>query len=342
MTSENFNRILKNPSQLQLSDLPLLNAVIEKHPYFQAPRAIRLKSLKEQESYLYNRKLKETAAYTVDRGVLFDFITSKTFNVSENVNDNIHNEESTLTTNIEESTENLSPSISNENNSEDTSTSINPDISAEAIKMTTHEAEQIVDPFLFEEKTAKELPEQTSTPNSETPSEEKTTQGTETPSEEKIAQNIETPSESTIQSTVIPLNIEAPLPFQKGETHSFSEWLKLASLQPIEREEVKIEKPVAPKPKKKLIESSLIDNFIKNNPKISPVKKDSPTANLAVKNPVPTEDLMTETLAKVYLAQRNFKKAIQAYKILSLKNPEKSGLFADQIRAIEKLQNNKQ
>ena len=46
---------------------------------------------------------------------------------------------------------------------------------------------------------------------------------------------------------------------------------------------------------------------------------------------------MTETLAMVYLQQKNYKKAIQAYKILSLKNPEKSGFFADQIRAIKKI-----
>ena len=50
---------------------------------------------------------------------------------------------------------------------------------------------------------------------------------------------------------------------------------------------------------------------------------------------------MTETLAKVYVAQKKYKKAIQAYKILILKNPEKSGFFADQIRAIKNIQENK-
>jgi hypothetical protein len=50
---------------------------------------------------------------------------------------------------------------------------------------------------------------------------------------------------------------------------------------------------------------------------------------------------MTETLARVYLAQKKYKKAMQAYKILILKNPEKSSFFADQIRAIKKLQKNK-
>jgi len=47
---------------------------------------------------------------------------------------------------------------------------------------------------------------------------------------------------------------------------------------------------------------------------------------------------MTETLAKVYLEQKKYRKAIQAFKILSLKYPEKSGFFADQIRAVKMLQ----
>ena len=47
---------------------------------------------------------------------------------------------------------------------------------------------------------------------------------------------------------------------------------------------------------------------------------------------------MTETLARVYLEQKQYKKAIQAFKILSLKYPEKSSFFADRIRAVEKIQ----
>lgn len=50
------------------------------------------------------------------------------------------------------------------------------------------------------------------------------------------------------------------------------------------------------------------------------------------------DELMTETLAKVYLEQKKYKKALQAYKILSLKYPKKSSLFADRIKAVEKIQ----
>ena len=47
------------------------------------------------------------------------------------------------------------------------------------------------------------------------------------------------------------------------------------------------------------------------------------------------ENLVTETLAKVFAKQKNFKKAIKAYKQLSLKYPEKSIYFAAQIEKIK-------
>ena len=50
---------------------------------------------------------------------------------------------------------------------------------------------------------------------------------------------------------------------------------------------------------------------------------------------------MTETLAQVYLEQQKYAEAIQAYKILSLKYPEKNSFFAGQIQAIKKIQKSK-
>jgi hypothetical protein len=49
---------------------------------------------------------------------------------------------------------------------------------------------------------------------------------------------------------------------------------------------------------------------------------------------------MTETLAKIYLEQKKYQRAIEAYEILILKYPEKSRLFADRIENIKKLQQN--
>ena len=50
-----------------------------------------------------------------------------------------------------------------------------------------------------------------------------------------------------------------------------------------------------------------------------------------------TDDLMTETLAKLYFEQGHFEQAIRAYKILCLKYPKKSSLFATEIKKLTKL-----
>ena len=80
---------------------------------------------------------------------------------------------------------------------------------------------------------------------------------------------------------------------------------------------------------------------IELNPKI-PQAKDTTAVpiNIAKSNETPSS-IMTETLAQIYLEQKKYENAIKAYRILILKYPEKSGFFADRIKAIKNLQKNK-
>ena len=134
------------------------------------------------------------------------------------------------------------------------------------------------------------------------------------------------------------LAIGKPLEFSKEEKHSFQEWLQLSRLKPIVREaETHSEKDVLDTGKKKHID--LIDKFIAENPKITPIAKDAAIPVIETH----TEDtpyLMTETLARVYLEQKKYSKAIQAYEILILKYPEKFSFFANRISDIKTLQQN--
>ena len=133
------------------------------------------------------------------------------------------------------------------------------------------------------------------------------------------------------------LQIGKPLHFEKNETHSFSEWLQLSKISPIVREEEEKKPEVSSELEKKF---DLIEKFIELNPKI-PQAKDTTSvpANVAKSNEMPSS-IMTETLAQIYLEQKKYTKAIQAYDILILKYPEKSSFFADRIKNIKILQQN--
>ena len=131
------------------------------------------------------------------------------------------------------------------------------------------------------------------------------------------------------------LQIGKPLDFDTTEMHSFNEWLQLSSFKPIER----LEELVEVTDEKKTKNFELIDQFIATKPKIKPVKAND-SIDISSESAKENENLMTETLARVYLEQKKYGKAIKAFRILSLKYPEKSGFFADRIKAVKFLQQN--
>ncbi|MBV1887758.1 MAG: hypothetical protein KUG51_00555, partial [Urechidicola sp.] len=101
-------------------------------------------------------------------------------------------------------------------------------------------------------------------------------------------------------------------------------------IKPIERKEKKEEQ---------VSKFEIIDKFISANPKIKPAQK-NPLKEIGLHSDFTDyNNLMTETLAKVYVEQNKYENAKKAYRILSLKYPEKSSFFADRIKAIEILEN---
>ena len=106
----------------------------------------------------------------------------------------------------------------------------------------------------------------------------------------------------------------------KSEKYSFLDWFDVINDD-------------MPKVDEKL---DLIEEFIKNSPKIK-IKNDYEVKSSFKTDQKIKDELITETLAKIYMKQEKFNKAIKAYEILSLKYPKKSSFFADQINDIKKL-----
>jgi tetratricopeptide (TPR) repeat protein len=325
-----YTYLLNNPNAVNEKQAKALETVVDNFPFFQSARALYLKGLYNQDSYKYNFALKQTAAHTTDRSVLFDFITSDEFTIIEK---DIYEQKLAQLMGIEVVESNIGYAIFTETNNvieiQDFEESTLPTIEFEPIPdiefVKVEELETNVNDSELEEKI---IPV------------------------EIVNEVISVDITKDKQIAEEKLQLGKPISFTQNEQHSFQEWLQLASINPIERK-TEVTKPLfSAKPiekedqkaenisdKQKKLE--IIDKFIETNPKITPSREvvETPVKSIEISD---TTHLMTETLARVYLEQKKFSKAIQAYEILILKYPEKSIFFADRIKDIKILQQNNQ
>ncbi|WP_077154996.1 hypothetical protein [Bacteroides bouchesdurhonensis] len=88
----------------------------------------------------------------------------------------------------------------------------------------------------------------------------------------------------------------------------------------------------------------LIDGFIEKSESVlcvKPLKEEDVVPVTSSEETLDSEEeddsCFTETLAKIYVKQQRYSKALEIIKKLSLKYPKKNAYFADQIRFLEKL-----
>lgn len=309
---------IDEPGCLDASAAKELNEIVESFPFFVGARMLHLKALENTKSFRYNGQLKKTAAHTPDRSVLFDYITQ----------------------------EHIAPQAQSEQRQEQ-----------------KHQQQQ--EQRQEEERSQSELNEQgAETANSMSEPEPPKRQLEDVLEENDDAHELEDAIREEGDAEPV---IGRPLKFNRTEQHSFSEWLKLTSMTPIEREQndAGTEEPIAePKAqgepilsadeeshsdgeitqevKPSLTRQDLIDRFLAESPRMSPPQKNAlGKSNVAKTSLEEDESLMTETLARVYTEQGLYDKAIKAYRLLTLKYPEKSGYFADRINEIKDLKERK-
>ncbi len=247
MKADDFYRLMKDPSELTESTVPVLKEIVDEYPWFQAARLLYLKNLAVTEDIRFPSELRKMAVLVPDRRKLFLLLEGEKFGLSI-------------------------PAPGKKQSQENNTFSL-------------------IDTFLSTYEKEKE------------------------------------PEESLL-----------------SHSSASSDYIYWAMSDKEEGEE---EKQVPDVP---LQHQDLIDKFIREeeerpagNTRFNP--EELPTVpmpeSVQVLNKPEEEELddsyFTETLARIYVKQKRYDKALQIIKNLSLNYPEKSIYFADQIRFLEKL-----
>ena len=365
--------LIKNPELLQIEDLKLLEPEIEKMPYMQSLRAIYLLGVHQFYHKQFQTELTKTAAYTTDKKILYHLI-NKNKNQQNTVLATEKNEEKSSLSYYEQKNistdelnsenhdikepkniENSSPSVKGidfyTKNLEVKNSNSTPKQKTNSIDFyatSNHQASEEykhVSPISFYEKPLTQIEEaEISIPKTELEEEVTEEQTTNTANEWKPMQLDIFP---TAPSQYIVKTSEKEIKFSQPKEEILSEPIneKLSNNNTTTKKDsnvssfintwqnwLKIDRTTLVSEQEK--KAAIIDKFIENSPKISPIKED---VEFVVKEK--SDDishLMTETLAQLYVEQKLYSKAIKAYQILQEKYPEKNYEFQQKIEEIKK------
>lgn len=352
MNKNQFISFIENPDKLSGADGVLLAELIKNFPYFQTAHLLYAKSLHNENSIHYNNQLKITAAYASDRKVLHRLITKQGAREAEIV--------LTPKNFIDIEEEKIEESVINIIKEEVLEHNIKPIVEEIKVEETRVEVVEVPAIVEIEEKLIEKI-------------EEKIREEKQVEEEEKVAEvrdevlenfekevlaeavngsyeveilNLE-PLLQKSEPIVIEekVEIEEPIINKKevvvvdADSLSFTDWLKHLNNGDVIVEKEKEEAPT-PSEDKPLGAFDLIDKFIKEEPRLTRPKVEfyNPV-NMAKQSVADDINFVSETLAKIYVLQGNYIKALHAYENLHLKYPEKRLYFAAQIKNIRKLIN---
>lgn len=376
MNKVQFISYVETPEKISGNDSVLLGELLKNFPYFQTAHLLYAKSLHNINSIHYNNQLRVTAAYATDRKVLHRLITKQQevalleipdIAISSHISEVIEEkkiEEAVVHLIQEEVAEHkIVPTIIEE---------VVPEVKQEIIEVKEEtpvaipvelEETKIVNEHpvidVQEEKTEIEEITELETPIIDT--------NVNPLEKEYLNQVVDASVEIEILSTPLPiiseieekqetaasnfvLNIPEPIEKQQEEQSkilsdadvdalTFTDWLKHVNTGTVIQDEPHTENK-SENTENQLSAFELIDKFIKEEPRITRPKTEffSPV-NMAKQSVAEDITFVSETLAKIYVLQGNYTKAIKAYENLRLKYPEKRLYFASQIKNLRKLIN---
>ncbi len=328
MNAQKLIHILNSQSSLDPQDVQGLEAMLKDYPYFLTPALLLTKYYAKAGDYRYDALLQHTALLAHDREWLYRFMDENADNDKDKVKDIdediVKDIDEGIVKDIDEGIdENIDENIGLREMGSNFEVAYDENIKGEEWSFeNTHDSEEVTN-SLREVNIEVEL-------NSEEELSLKMGRQIEMDTEE--AEPLARPN-FVRQAAVYDIELyysgdsqSSEIPIEKGD---FLTWLNHP--KPLkEGNEIKHET-------KKHKSSELIDRFIQTNPGISKPKKEFFKPELVAKRSEQMPGaLASETLAKIYIQQGNYKGAIEMYERLILKNPQKKPFFAGLIEKIKK------
>ncbi len=329
MNRSHFFDLVKHPDKLDKETLPSLTDIVTEYPWFQAGRILLVKNLHMLDHVRYNSELKLAAAHISDRARLFDLIHKP----AEKIEETIEVDQSAESLISDQAARLVDAAPIHEVAVSGAEAEIASDQSPLSSIEVSTKVKSVSNYFQSTDvyQTADGSSVDFSTPIPPAKAEEITFSANEQKLTNEAFLDYETSETSSYQLAESRAYHEVT-----GENRSFSDWLNMLQHVPIHQEDKQEEKPV---PKRS---QQIIDNFLSmERPRIIPVEKREPEIS-SINDQVAsatndTDDLMSETLAGIYIKQKHYNKAISIFEKLRLKYPEKNTYFADQISELEKL-----
>ncbi len=327
MNRQQFSEFVKNPGITNAQSIKMLEEVIKRYPYCQAGQLLYTYNLYREENLQYPVQLKKAAAYAGDRRMLRELIESARKKSTPDVNSSLVAavsgfpvESQPKSSEIIHSTPDLT--------SVTTELQITPNVTDERKESSEKNYPEIFGAITQEELAAfQALPYETN---------------------HSAGLSDETATSSSNEEDLVPVTIQAGTRMTHEELLAIVK-RRLAEINAEKHQEISVPKTLlhpeyglqyfssdrsallSPKTKE-----SIIDKFISEEPKISkPKAVFFNPSDSAVRSNFDDEEIVSETLAKLYAAQGNISKAVHIYQKLSLLNQEKSRYFAAQIENLK-------
>ncbi len=304
MNSRKLYSYLKDQSQLEANNLGELEKLTKEFPYFQTAHLLYAISSKRNDASAFQRSIKKTAIVAVSRNHLYDLLyNNKSIEIKEEVKPVKVNSDVVILELPDDKKKN-EPAL----------------VEDKKVVETRVEDKKVIEMPTIKEKI--DINEQV---------------------EKEIQKDV---VEAFVEKEILHTNTahkkDIPLP----KDANFTGWLKFIrekkeedSVETNKEEKVEDKLTKEEKLQKKERQKSIIDKIIDSDPKNIKLNKDTKffVADVKAKESLlENEELVTETLAKIYALQGNLNKAIRAYQILSAKYPNKSAYFASLIEELRK------